>query len=87
MFSNENTNMYGHEEKKERKKIVKMKDMFEIPQGTMEKIEKKEATIIKKLDKDKKDKVVKNTTDTRLGELKKGIHITMPAKKTVKFKA
>ena len=72
MFSNENSNMFGHEEKKERKKVTKMKDMFEIPEGCKKKMEKKEATIIKKLDKDKKE-LPKGKTEARIGELKKNI--------------
>lgn len=42
MFENENVNYHGATDKKEKKKVNKMKDIFEIPAGQKSKIDKLE---------------------------------------------
>jgi hypothetical protein len=42
MFANENIGMLGAEEKKEKKKVIKMKDVFVIPNHLKDKYSKKE---------------------------------------------
>jgi hypothetical protein len=42
MFANENIGLLGAEEKKEKKKVIKMKDVFVIPNHLKDKYSKKE---------------------------------------------
>jgi hypothetical protein len=42
MFQNENVNYLGESDKKEKKKVNKMKDVFIVPNGQKSKIEKLE---------------------------------------------
>ena len=52
MFANENVGLLGATDKKEKKKVIKMKDVFVIPNHLKEKYNKKEKQV--KLKKDSK---------------------------------
>ena len=56
MFENENVGLIGAKEKKEKKKIIKMKDVFEVPSGKAKLYEKKEKIINDKIEAKKEAK-------------------------------
>jgi hypothetical protein len=66
MFEKENVGLIGAEEKKERKKVIKMKDVFVIPDHLKHKYHKKEKHI--------KPKEPTAKSQTRMTDLKKTIH-------------
>jgi hypothetical protein len=75
MFEKENVGFIGAEDKKERKKVIKMKDVFDIPSHRVNHYCKKEKVVEKKIKErkkelEKKKEIVK--MDSQAAKLEKG---------------
>lgn len=75
MFANENVGLIGADDKKERKKVIKMKDVFEIPKHKITQYCKKEKVVEKSIKERKKDLEKKKEIvrmDSQAAKLEKG---------------